>query len=138
MTEPAEQVAYAQSISVPYRYTAGEAQRRFLRGLEDGRIVGARHGDRVLVPARPFGPDGTRTEGFVEVAEEGVLVNFTTVEGDQGRRTFGLIQLDGADSAMLHLVEADESHLDVGMRVRARWSEQRVPEITAIAAFVPV
>lgn len=137
MTDPVEEVAYAQSISVPYRYTAGEAQRKFLRGLEEKRIVGARHGDRVLVPARPFGPDGTRTDGYVEVAEAGVLVNYTTVEGAQGRRTFGLIQLDGADSAMLHLVEAEESHLEIGMRVRARWSEERVPEITAIAAFVP-
>lgn len=136
MADPTEQIVYEQSISVPYRYTAGAAQRAFLRGLEQGRLVGARYGDSVLVPARPFAPDGSRTEGFVDVASEGELVNFTTVQGDDGPRTFGLIRLDGADGTIFHLIDAAEEELEVGMRLRARWAEQPAAEITAIEAFV--
>ena len=137
MVDPVEELAYTQSISVPYRYTAGAAQRAFLRGLEEGRIVGARHGGGVLVPARPFAPDGTRTGEFVDVAEEGTLVNFTTVTGEDGTRTFGMIQLDGADDAMLHLLDVPEDQLVPGLRVRARWARPRTAEITAIEAFIP-
>jgi uncharacterized protein len=134
-TEP---IVYAQQISVPYHYTAGDAQTAFLRGLQDGRIVGSRHGDRVLVPARPFAPDGTRTDGFVDVADEGTLQAWTTRHHEGEARTFGLIRLDGADTDLLHVIDAAEDDLSAGLRVRARWSGDRVAEVTAIEAFEPV
>ena len=51
---------------------------------------------------------------------------------------WALIRLDGADSAMLHAVAAgDESAMQSGMRVRARWREERAGLITDIECFVP-
>ena len=51
---------------------------------------------------------------------------------------FALIRLDGADSAMLHVVDGvDESRMSTGMRVRARWRDESQGDIHDIACFEP-
>ena len=51
---------------------------------------------------------------------------------------WALVRLDGADTAMLHVVDAgDEARMRTGMRVRARWREERDGDITDIACFEP-
>jgi uncharacterized OB-fold protein len=51
---------------------------------------------------------------------------------------FALVKLDGADTAMLHAVDAgDETRMRTGLRVRARWREQTVGAIGDIACFEP-
>jgi uncharacterized OB-fold protein len=51
---------------------------------------------------------------------------------------YALIRLDGADTKLLHVVDAGaESAMKTGMRVRARWAEQTAGAITDIQAFVP-
>ena len=51
---------------------------------------------------------------------------------------WALIRLDGADTALLHVVDAgDESRMRTGMRVTPRWREERVGDIHDIEAFVP-
>lgn len=134
-----EQIVYAQQISVPYRYSAGFAQQAFLRGLQEHRIVGSRaQGGKVFVPPRMFDVDGVPTEhGLVEVADSGVLMGWSTVERGGDRRVFGLIRLDGADTDLLHLVDAPAEVLAPGLRVVASWAASPEPEITAILAFVP-
>ena len=54
-----EELVYHQRIKLPYRYTAGEANEAFLRGLADRTVVGSRcEGcNLTLVPARPFCPN---------------------------------------------------------------------------------
>jgi uncharacterized OB-fold protein len=49
---------------------------------------------------------------------------------------WALIQLDGADSALLHAVDAGhESAMSTGMRVRPRWRRETVGEIRDIECF---
>jgi uncharacterized protein len=51
---------------------------------------------------------------------------------------YALIQLDGAATPLLHVVDAGaESAMRTGMRVRARWAEQPAGAITDIQAFEP-
>jgi uncharacterized OB-fold protein len=51
---------------------------------------------------------------------------------------FALIKLDGADTALLHAVDAGEaSRMRTGMRVAARWREERVGHIRDIDCFRP-
>jgi uncharacterized OB-fold protein len=51
---------------------------------------------------------------------------------------FALIRLDGADTALLHLVDAgDESAMATGMRVTASWRDEREGHIRDIECFVP-
>ena len=55
-------------------------------------------------------------------------------------RPFGwaLIRLDGADTAMLHAVDAGSAAaMRTGMRVRPRWAADRVGSIRDIACFEP-
>ena len=51
---------------------------------------------------------------------------------------WALIRLDGADTAMLHAVDAgDEAAMSTGMRVQIRWADDREGAITDIACFEP-
>lgn len=137
----AEEMVYSQRIRLPYRYTAGDAHKGFLRGLADGRIVGRRCPECriVIVPARPFCPECSAATGEeVQVEETGVLLGWTTRWRAGEQVTFALVRLDGADTAMLHLVDAAPDQLAEGARVRARWAAERNGEITDIEAFVPV
>lgn len=133
MSDP---IVYAQQIRVPYQYTAGAASAAFLRALQDQRILGSRASDgRVLVPARPFADDGSRTGELVEVEPTGELLAWTTTHREGVDRSFGLVQLDGADTPMFHVLDVPPDELEAGLRLRARWAEESEPEITAIAAF---
>ena len=56
-------------------------------------------------------------------------------------RPFGwaLVRLDGADTAMLHAVDAPGADaMSTGMRVKVRWREEREGSITDIECFEPV
>src|SRR5262249_61895378 len=51
---------------------------------------------------------------------------------------WALIRLDGADTAMLHAVDAaDSSAMRTGMRVTVRWRPERVGDVRDIESFVP-
>ena len=51
---------------------------------------------------------------------------------------WALIGLDGADTALLHVVDAgDESRMRTGMRVTPRWRDERVGDIHDVEAFMP-
>jgi uncharacterized OB-fold protein len=49
-----------------------------------------------------------------------------------------MVLLDGADTSMLHVVDAGaESAMSTGMRVKVRWAEETTGYITDIACFEP-
>jgi len=51
---------------------------------------------------------------------------------------WALIRLDGADTALLHAVDAgSEDAMSTGMRVTAQWADETVGQIQDIACFVP-
>jgi len=130
-------MVYAQQINVPYHYTAGRVEAAFLRGLAARRILGATSDAGVLVPARTFAPDGSRTDALVEVADRGVVQGWTVHHHAGVATIWGMIRLDGADTDMLHVLDVAADKVAVGMRVVARWAAEPVTEITAIEAFVP-
>jgi hypothetical protein len=52
---------------------------------------------------------------------------------------FALVKLDGADTAMLHYVDAGAPEaMSTGMRVRAAWRSERAGHVTDIVAFLPL
>lgn len=139
MTE-VEPMVFSQRIRLPYRYTAGPAQRAALTGLRDGVLRGSRCDDCdiVLAPARPYCPRcHAATGAVVDLADRGALQGWTTRHRGETSTTFGTIRLDGADTAILHRVEAEPDQLAVGLRLRARWAADRQGEITDVEAFVP-
>jgi uncharacterized OB-fold protein len=135
-----EQMIFHQRIRLPYRYTAGVAQRAALEGLAAGVLRGSRCEPCaiVLAPARPYCPRCSGATGaIVDLSDAGVLEGWTTRSHGGTAVTFGLIRLDGADSALLHRVDAARGRLAPGLRVKARWSSTRRGEITDVEAFEP-
>ncbi len=133
-------IVLRQKINLPYRYTAGDFHKAFLYGLADRRIVGSTCDGcgTLAVPARPFCPScSAHSADVIDMALEAELVSWTTVTRDGKTSTFGLVRVAGADTLMLHRVEAGDCPLDVGLALVPRWSSDAVPDILAIDAFVP-
>ena len=146
MTEP-ELLSAAHVLEYDYRRSLGEVLGRFFTGLREGRIEGVKtRAGRVLVPPAEYDPEtGESTTGdFVDVGPGGVVTSWAWVRQPRGPHplahpfAFALVKLDGADTALLHAVDAgSESRMRTGMRVRARFADERVGAIGDIEAFVP-
>jgi uncharacterized protein len=135
------------AIDYTYTRSTGPAIGAFLTGLRDRRVVGVRAADgRVLVPAVDYDPVTSEDlDEFVEVADEGVVTtwswNASPAEGQPLPRPFAwaLVRLDGADTGMLAAVDCGTPDaVRSGLRVRARWAEQRVGSIRDLVCFEPV
>jgi uncharacterized OB-fold protein len=134
------------TIGFDYTRSLGPVLGRFLAGLRDRRVLGGRTADgRVHVPPLEYDPvTHAPVTDLVEVAPTGTVVSWTwvrrPVEGQPFARPFGwaLVRLDGADTPMLHAVDAgDPSRLRTGLRVRVRWASSRVGHVNDIACFEP-
>jgi hypothetical protein len=78
----------------------------------------------------------------VEVADTGVITTWAwndhPLAGQPLSTPFAwaLIKLDGADTAILGAVDVDDrTKISTGVKVRARWSDERVGAITDLACF---
>lgn len=134
-------------LQYDYRRSLGEVLSRFFTGLRDRRLEGVKtRTGRVLVPPAEYDPetgDATADE-WVEVGPGGVVRSWAWVSEPLGRHplerpfAFALIQLDGADTALTHVVDAGrEDAMRTGMRVTAKWADETVGSIRDIVAFVP-
>src|SRR5215472_5569242 len=117
-----------------------------MTALAGRRILGAHGADgRVHVPPFEYDPrTGEPPAELVEVGSAGTVTTWSwaarPVDGQPLERPFAwaLIRLDGADTAMLHAVDAGTAAaMRTGMRVRARWAEAPAGHIRDIACFEP-
>jgi uncharacterized OB-fold protein len=117
---------------------------QFFTALRGRRLVGVRGSDgRVHVPPAEFDPvTYERLTEIVPVASVGTVVSWTwqpePLEGQPLDRPFAwaLIKLDGADTPMLHSVDAGSPEsINTGTRVHAHWAEEPVGALTDIAYF---
>ncbi|GAA4690926.1 Zn-ribbon domain-containing OB-fold protein [Nocardioides nanhaiensis] len=134
------------TVAFDYTRSTGPVLGRFLTGLRDGVVVGGRTSEgRVVVPPPEFDPVTHRAvEDFVEVADVGTVTSWTwvpePVKGQPLDRpfAFALVLLDGADAPLLHALDAGSpDQVSTGMRVQARWAEERQGAITDILCFEP-
>jgi uncharacterized OB-fold protein len=133
-------------MELPYRRSVGPVVGAFLTGLRDGKVVGSRTADgRVLCPPLEYDPDSGEAVGeIVDVSDAGTVQSWSWV-GEPLRKhpldrpfAWALVQLDGADTALLHALDAGSMEsVSTGMRVRARWRAERVGHITDIECFEP-
>ena len=133
-------------IEFDYTRSLGPVLSRFMTGLAGRRILGARGADgRVYAPPFEYDPVSSEPAGeLTEVGSEGTVVSWSwmpePLEGQPLARPFAwaLIRLDGADTAMLHAVDAGTAAaMRTGLRVRARWAANRVGSIRDIECFEP-
>ncbi len=135
------------TVAFDYTRSTGPVLGRFLTGLRDATVVGARTSDgRVVVPPPEFDPvTHEAVSDFLEVASTGTVASWTwvpePVKGQPFDRpfAFAMVTLDGADTPFLHALDVSSpGEVATGMRVQVRWAEERVGAITDIAAFEPV
>ena len=135
------------TIEFPYTRTLGPVLGPFLTGLRDGQVLGIRSTDgRVLVPPTEWDPETGRPldpSGLVPVGPGGVVETWAWVGEPTPKHplphpfAFALIRLDGADTALLHAVDAGAMDaMSTGMRVTAWFLDERVGRITDLV-FVP-
>ena len=131
-------------LSFDYTRSVGPLLSQFFTALRGRRIVGVRGSDgRVHVPPAEYDPvTYERLTEIVPVASVGTVVSWTwqsePLEGQPLDRPFAwaLIKLDGADTPLLHAVDADSSDaISTGARVHAHWVDEPVGAITDIAYF---
>ena len=146
MAEPSAAMVAPNILEYPYTRTVGPVIGRFMTGLRSGRIEGIRmRNGQVLVPPTEYDPEtGDSLDEFVEVGQAGVVTTWAWVSTPREKHlldhpfAWALIRLDGADTAMLHMVDAgSEDRMATGMRVAVKWRDERVGEIQDIACFVP-
>jgi uncharacterized OB-fold protein len=130
-----------------YTRSIGPALSRYFGGLRDGKIVGVRLGDgRVMVPPTEYDPmTAAALDEYVEVGPAGTVTAWTWVsEPRPGKHhlgkpfAFALVKPDGADTAMVHVVDAPQDSISVGMRVQPRWRAERVGYVTDLDAWIPL
>ena len=131
-------------LSFDYTRSVGPLLGEFFTALRERRIVGVRGSDgRVLVPPAEYDPvTYEQLTQIVPVDSVGTVVSWTwqsePLEGQPLDRPFAwaLIRLDGADTPLLHAVDAGSSDaISTGARVYAHWVEETVGAITDIAHF---
>ncbi|MCV7027869.1 Zn-ribbon domain-containing OB-fold protein [Mycobacterium sherrisii] len=132
------------TLAFDYTRSVGPTLGKFFTALREHRILGVRGSDgRVHVPPAEYDPATYQPLGeMVPVAPVGTVVSWTwqtePLPGQPLYRPFAwaLIKLDGADTALLHAVDAGDSNkIKTGARVHAHWADETVGAITDIAYF---
>ena len=133
-------------LAFDYTRSLGPTLSRFVTGLANATVVGARASDgRVYVPPLEYDPvTHEPLRDFVEVADRGTVLTWTWTDeplpGQPLDRPFAwaLVQLDGADTGFLHAVAVDSADtMRTGMRVRAQWAQERRGHVRDIEFFLP-
>ena len=133
-------------LSFDYTRSVGPLLSQFFTALRERRIVGVRGSDgRVHVPPAEYDPvTYEQLTEVVPVSSVGTVQSWTwqstPLEGQPLDKPFAwaLIKLDGADTPLLHAVDAGSSDaISTGARVHAHWIDEPVGAITDIAYFVP-
>jgi uncharacterized protein len=131
-------------LSFDYTRSVGPVLSQFFTALRGRRIVGVRGSDgRVHVPPAEYDPvTYEELTEIVPVASVGTVVSWSwqpePLEGQPLDRPFAwaLVKLDGADTAMLHAVDAGSAaEMSTGVRVHVHWADEPVGAITDIAYF---
>ncbi|KAA8969489.1 Zn-ribbon domain-containing OB-fold protein [Mycobacterium sp.] len=132
------------TLSFDYTRSVGPTLGKFFTALRERRILGVRGSDgRVHVPPVEYDPVSYKPlDEMVPVAGVGTVASWTwqaqPLEGQPLNRPFAwaLITLDGADTALLHAVDAGTADaINTGSRVHAHWVDEPVGAITDIAYF---
>ncbi len=154
-TQPTEKLEgmdvwlYHGQIYIPNTYSAGAVGSKFLIKLRDQKkIMGTRCAtcNRVYVPARSICKDCYgKMDEWVEVSNRGTLLTYTVcneqtrIQPVEAPIIYGIIQLDGADTGLVHMLgEVEPEQLRIGMRVKAVFKEEREASILDIKYFKPL
>ena len=143
--EEVEALTLKGQIAVPYRWWVGEVGSCFLTALRDEKkILGNRCsqcGTVYVPPRKNCGRCFRDIDEWVELGNEGIVTAHTIVRFSYPLQpvkspfAYALIKLDGADVCLMHIVKENLDRLKNGVRVRARFKEERSGQLLDIDAF---
>jgi len=148
--EPVEPMFQEQVLEFPYKHSTGPTIGRFLAGLRDQRQIWGQRlaGSGVTVPPMGYSEvDGSGEGAWVAVGPQGTVTAVAVVERplaglhpSEEPFAFVLVRLDGADTALAHIVTEGYERIAVGSRVEAVWRPdgERTGSILDIARFRPL
>ena len=147
MTQTQSEILSALHVlEYPYKRSLGPVIGHFFTSLKNRRIEGVRTAaGRVIVPPTEYDPETSEPlSEFVEVGEVGIVTSGAWVRQPRPNHplqhpfAWALILLDGADTAMLHAVDAGAEYaMSTRMRVRVRWAVEPQGGIRDIECFEP-
>jgi uncharacterized OB-fold protein len=142
---------FLQPIQLDYRYTAGVSASRFLRAVADGKLLGQTCpvDGRVYFPSRGSCPQHAvpfTDDGVVELPDKGTIVTYSIVRVPSENIPLELpyitvqVLLDGADTVLMHVLDAELESVRMGMRVQAVWKpkEEWTTSLQNIMYFQPL
>src|SRR3546814_396960 len=122
------------SREFPYTRSTGQVVGAVLAGLRDRRVLGAKASDgRVVVPPMEYDAvtaAPVQAGELVPVADEGVVTSWAWNPNPRLGQpldkpfAWALVQLDGADTGLLHALDAPRDGITTGMRVKVRWAAE--------------
>jgi len=134
MTETGPVKSIVTPVRTSYTFTPGRAAQKFLRGIEQGKLLGQRCPSchKVYVPARgSCARCGVATEEEVVVSDKGTVTTFCIVRVPSENIDLELpycaaqILLDGSDQPFAALLqECAWDEVRMGMRVQAVWKPE--------------
>ena len=138
-------------VRAEFNFWVGIVMDKFYDGLQNKQFIGtkcSKCGKVFLPPRNRCGDCFAKAEEFVELSETGVVKNFTVTNYTVTERRIrkgkepnivGLIQIDGADSALAApIVNANPDDLKEGMKVKVVWATKIKGHPNDIAGFEPV
>jgi uncharacterized OB-fold protein len=146
-TPPVAPLSAPLDISFDYTRSLGPVLSQFMAGLAQRQILGSRGADgRVFVPPAEYDPvTFAPPQELVPVGPDGTVLTWSWQPEPRAGQpldhpfAWALIRLDGADTGLLHAVDAGTgANMRTGMRVRPRWADCPAGHITDIACFEPV
>ena len=145
MSQDADVLRSDFDLEFTYTRTYGPVMSQFFTELKDRKLLGIKGSQgQVICPPLEYDPQTAESlSEFVELGEAGVVKTWAWVNEPLDKHplqkpfAWALIQMDGADSAMLHAIDADKSAMKTGMKVKIRWAEERVGNIHDISCFEP-
>ncbi|HVB91711.1 MAG TPA: Zn-ribbon domain-containing OB-fold protein [Acidimicrobiales bacterium] len=147
MSEPVTMMAATTRLD--YVFTAGVAQSKNLRGLEQGKFIGQRcpKCKKVYTLSRGSCPvDGLPTDEIVELPNTGTVTTYCVVNVPFAGQSIEIpyicaqILLDGANLSFMGLIqEIPTDQIRMGLRVEAVWVEpdQLGPTMASVKYFRP-
>lgn len=142
-----EPMSQRMTVQFPYKHSTGEVTGRFLAGLREQKKIWGRRvsGQGVVVPPNSYSEVDAKAGGeWVEVKDEGTVTAVGVVakpvehlHPSDAPFAYVLVKLDGADTALAHVVKDRIDEVRVGSRVKAVWAPdgQRRGTIRDIACF---
>jgi uncharacterized OB-fold protein len=127
-----EPMSQRMTVQFPYKRSTGEVTGRFLAGLKEQKKIWGRRvsGQGVVVPPNSYSEIDAKAGGdWVEVKDEGTVTAVgvvqkpvTDLHPTDKPFAYVLVKLDGADTALAHIVRERLGDVKVGSRVKAVWA----------------